>query len=541
MKKKLLKLCAIGLAICTIFSCMIFAVSAEEEGTESLPSWSFGDVSGVSDATKLVYEGDVVGYVSVNNSGVTNATPAVAGTCWFGATSLLPNADYNYCGVWCQDGPRFGHEHGHNEYSMGLAFTAPQTGTVEFTLQTQFGDNNTNVYVGINGKMEWYDDGVFKNCVAVHKDHTTTKMHTWTVRVGVTKGDKVLFISGQSSLDNTASVLYMNSAKYISGDLPQAPTSWNFGDVSGATNLVYEGDVVDYVSVYNSGLTDATPAVLGTCWMGFTTLVPAGYTSCAVWLGGDGPNFGHEYGKNDYSMGLAFTAPQTGTVEFTLQSKFLNSSTNVYVGINGKMEWNDNGTFKNYVAVHNDHTTTDMHQWTVRVDVTKGDKVLFISGQKAGDNAASVLYMNSAKYIAGDLTQAPITYLCEQATAPSADKFDIRLISAVCRDKVEEGTKLGYVITVKYGDTVKVDGQRYALTDEYPSLDAYGANGNKIDELTPLQGTYLTAEVIKNIEGVSAQGTVTIEFSVFAGNYNGPTVRLTYENGVFVSSETVEA
>ena len=60
MKKKLLKLCAIGLAICTIFSCMIFAVSAEEEGTESLPSWSFGDVSG---ATNLDYAGDVVEYI----------------------------------------------------------------------------------------------------------------------------------------------------------------------------------------------------------------------------------------------------------------------------------------------------------------------------------------------------------------------------------------------------------------------------------------------------------------------------------------------
>ena len=540
MKKNLLKLCAIGLAICTIFSCMIFAVSAEEEGTESLPSWSFGDVSG---ATNLVYEGDVVDYVSVLNSGVTNATLAVEGMCWLNVPSLLPKADYTNCAVWLGgDGPNFSHEWGHNDYSMGLAFTAPQTGTVEFTLQSKFGNNNTNVYVGINGKMEWYDDGVFKNCVAVHKDHTTTEMHTWTVRVGVTKGDKVLFISGQSSLDNTASVLYMNSAKYISGDLPQAPTSWNFGDVSGATNLVYEGDVVDYVSVLNSGVTNATLAVEGMCWLNVPSLLPkADYTNCAVWLGGDGPNFSHEWGHNDYSMGLAFTAPQTGTVEFTLQSKFANSSTNVYVGINGKMEWNDNGTFKNYVAVHNDHTTTDMHQWTVRVDVTKGDKVLFISGQKAGDNAASVLYMNSAKYIAGDLTQNPITFLCEQATKPSEEKFAVRLISAVCRDKVEEGTELGYVITVKHNDTVKVDGQRYALTDEYPSLDAYGANGNKIDELTPLQGTYLTAEVIKNIEGLSAQGTVTIEFSVFAGNYNGPTVRLTYENGVFVSSETVEA
>ncbi len=99
--------------------------------------------------------------------------------------------------------------------------------------------------------------------------------------------------------------------------------------------------------------------------------------------------------------------------------------------------------------------------------------------------------------------------------------------------------ELGYVITVKQGDQVKVDGQRYALTDEYPSLDAYGANGNKIDEMTPLQGTYLTAGVIKNIDGLSTEGTVTIELSVFAGNHNGPTIRLTYENGVFVSSENV--
>ncbi len=530
MKKKLLKLCAIGLAICTIFSCMAFSASAVDESAESLPSWSFGDVSGVSDATKFVYEGDVVDYVSVYNSGVTNATPAVEGKNWFGATSLLPNADYTNCAVWQQGGPMFGHEFGKNDYSMGLAFTAPQTGTVEFTLQSKFQNSNTNVYVGFNGQMKWNDNGTFKNYVAVHGGNTSTDMHTWTVRVDVRKGDKVLFISGQATGDNAGSVLYMNSAKYIADSL----SSWNFGDVSKATQLYYAGNVVEYVSVYNSGVTNATPAVEGKNWFGATSLLPnADYTNCAVWQQG-GPMFGHEFGKNDYSMGLAFTAPQTGTVEFTLQSKFKNSNTNVYVGFNGEMAWNGNGTFKNYVAVHNDHTTT-MHQWTVRVDVTKGDKVLFISGQATGDNAASVLYMNSAKYIAGDLTQAPITYLCEQATAPSADKFDIRLISAVCREKVETGMELGYVITVKYGDIVKVDRQSYALTNAYKSLSAYGADGNQTDELNPMQGTYLTAGVIKNLD---ATQTVTVTLKTYAKTATddftyGEEVTLTYVNGVF--------
>ena len=253
-----------------------------------------------------------------------------------------------------------------------------------------------------------------------------------------------------------------------------------------------------------------------------------------IWLSDGVPNFSHEYGKNDYSMGLAFTAPQTGTVEFTLQSKFKNSNTNVYVGFNGEMAWNGNGTFKNYVAVHNDHTT-DMHQWTVRVDVTKGDKVLFISGQATGDNVASVLYMNSAKYIAGDLKQAPITYLCEQATAPSAGKFDIRLISAVCRDKVVADMELGYVITVKYGDIVKVDRQSYALQNAYTSLSAYGADGNQTDELNPMQGTYLTAGVIKNLD---ATQTVTVTLKTYAKTATdvfpyGEEVTLTYVNGVF--------
>ena len=530
MKKKFLKLCAIGLAICTIFSCMVFSASAVDESAESLSSWNFGDVS---DATNLDYAGNVVEYVSVQNSGVTNATPAVKGTCWLNVPSLLPNADYTTCAVWLNSvGPNFSHDWNHNDYSMGLAFTAPQTGTVEFTLQSQFANSNTNVYVGINGQMEWNGNGTFKNYVAVHNDHTSTDMHTWTVRVDVTKGDKVLFISGQASGDNAASVLYMNSAKYIAGSI----SSWNFGDVSKATQLYYAGNVVDYVSVYNSGVTNATPAVKGTCWLNVPSLLPnADDTSCAVWLSGDGPNFSHEYGHNDYSMGLAFTAPQTGTVEFTLQSQFANSNTNVYVGINGQMEWNGNGTFKNYVAVHNDHTSTDMHTWTVRVDVTKGDKVLFISGQASGDNAASVLYMNSAKYIAGDLTQAPITYLCEQATAPSADKFDIRLISAVCREKVEEGMELGYVITVKYGDTVKVDGQSYALKNAYTSLSAYGADGNKTDELNPMQGTYLTAGVIKNLD---ATQTVTVTLKTYVKTATddftyGEEVTLTYVNGVF--------
>ncbi len=537
MKKKLLKLCAIGLAICTIFSCMAFSASAVDESAESLPKWDFGDVS---NATQLYYAGNVVEYVSVYNEGVTNATPAVEGKCWLNVPSLLPNADYTDCAVWLGDGgPNFSHKYACNDYSMGLAFTAPQTGTVEFTLQSKFNNSNTNVYVGINGEMAWNGNGTFKNYVAVHNDHTTD-MHKWTVRVDVRKGDKVLFISGQATGDTTASVLYMNSAKYTRVSSDVSGSSWDFGDISGVTNLVYWCDVVEYVSVYNEGVANATPAVLGTCWLeslGVSrSLLPnADYTTCAVWLGGDGPNFGHEYGHNDYSMGLAFTAPQTGTVEFTLQSKFKNSNTNVYVGINGKMEWNGNGTFKNYVAVHNDHTTTDMHQWTVRVDVTKGDKVLFISGQATGDNVASVLYMNSAKYIAGDLKQAPITYLCEQATAPSANKFDIRLISAVCKDKVETGMELGYVITVKYGDTVKVDGQSYALKNAYTSLSAYGADGNQTDELNPMQGTYLTAGVIKNLD---AKQTVTVTLKTYAKTATdvftyGEEVTLTYVNGKF--------
>ena len=143
--------------------------------------------------------------------------------------------------------------------------------------------------------------------------------------------------------------------------------------------------------------------------------------------------------------------------------------------------------------------------------------------------------MNSAKYIAGDLTQAPITYLCEQATAPSADKFDIRLISAVCRDKVAADMELGYVITVKYGDTVKVDGQSYALTNAYKSLSAYGADGNQTDELNPMQGTYLTAGVIKNLD---ATQTVTVTLKTYAKTATddftyGEEVTLTYVNGVF--------
>ena len=217
MKKKFLKLCAIGLAICTIFSCMVFSASAVDESAESLSSWNFGDVS---NATYLDYTGDIVGYVSVHNSGVTNATPAVKGICWLNVTSLLPKADYTTCAVWLGDGgPNFSHKYACNDYSMGLAFTAPRTGTVEFTLQSKFANSSTNVYDGINGQMEWNGNGTFKNYVAVHNDHTSTDMHMWTVRVDVTKGDKVLFISGQALGDNSASVLYMNSAKYIAGDL----------------------------------------------------------------------------------------------------------------------------------------------------------------------------------------------------------------------------------------------------------------------------------------------------------------------------------
>ena len=554
MKKKLLKLCAIGLAICTIFSCMIFAASAVEEGTESLPKWDYGAISDhyIAPPNNYTwdYYGGVIEYVSVYGRGTVTSSKLVGGTGWSNRPgSLIPRDGDKIASYINTSGPLFdGCDHVNNR--PGLAFTAPKTGTVKFTLQTiawRGEDVNVKVYVGIEGEMKW--NGIkspeqFTNCVTAKPQNRTLGLYQWDVTVDVTAGEKVLFIFGwNSDLSNFQGAMHVNCVEYtsVSSDA-SLQTSWSFGNVSDSDGLDYANDVVSYVSVHNEGVANATPAVWGYLWVtddkqGY---MPEGDKSYGVWRGSDGPNFANEKDKNEYSLGLSFTANQTGTIEFTLQTIFAQSKSNIYIGIDGKMEWDGNGTFKN-CKVYDDHTNTDLHQWTVRVDVIAGEKVLFLVGQPSDDNNSMMLYLSGAKYIAGDLTQNPITFLCEQATKPSEEKFAVRLISAVCRDKVEEGTELGYVITVKHNDTVKVDGQRYALTDEYPSLDAYGANGNKIDELTPLQGTYLTAEVIKNIEGLSAQGTVTIEFSVFAGNYNGPTVRLTYENGVFVSSETVEA
>lgn len=250
--------------------------------------------------------------------------------------------------------------------------------------------------------------------------------------------------------------------------------------------------------------------------------------------------------NSSISPGIAFTANQTGTVRFELQYSYDCASladanlTKIWVGKAGTMAYKGQSKFDENTAICSpDATATnELQTWTIEMDVEAGDKICFVvqyNFSYADKIIDALIHLKSAEYIAGDLNANPVTYVCAQESEVENNTFDIRLNSVVCAEKAK-GEELGYYVTVKEGNKTVIDDSEINITAKYNKLEAY-KGVNKIAELGSLQGTTWFCGILR---GLSAEGTVTVEISVFAGDFSGPTVRLTYTDGAFVSSETVQ-
>ena len=111
-------------------------------------------------------------------------------------------------------------------FSPGLSFQAPFTGTIQFTLQVNFGHAEHNVVVGRESVGLAYNGNLYTGCVdrlfAKADELNTTQ--EWTVSVDVTEGENVYFLMDHLS-NGFISQMHVKSAKYIIGDLSKQNTT----------------------------------------------------------------------------------------------------------------------------------------------------------------------------------------------------------------------------------------------------------------------------------------------------------------------------
>ncbi len=350
------------------------------------------------------------------------------------------------------------------------------------------------------------------------EETTEVLQSKWDFGAAADMNDKLQLTDSVNGDNDTARYIYWQ--KYT--DYEYSGNAGAYAMTYGETGAGPEGYIVGEV-----GKTDGTKETVMTAWVryrGGTVSDP------------HGPYFNRQPNQNFFSDGIGFTANQAGTIRFTLENYFKGDA-KVVVGKASQLSYSGSNNYSNTLYTQMPKLTT-YETWTIDVDVKKGEEVVFLVeyiGTTA--NKDCMLHLKSAEYICGDLTANPITYVLSQETAVYEDtngeiRFDVRLASAVCKEKAE-GKELGYYVTVKYGDKVKVDNLKCPITTAYKTLTAYGEDGNQIDCLNSLQGTYWAAGLIK---GIDASQNVTITFKPYADEYMGAEVTISYLNGKFQSN-----
>ena len=333
-------------------------------------------------------------------------------------------------------------------------------------------------------------------------------------------------------------------------------SKWDLGDASSMSSLTFNDEAFKYA--YYNKYTNYTyqqdegayPMVSGMTDMGVAGLIPGEMLKIVEnqeptptqvknvrvrFRSPDkephGAYFSHDPSQNNISPCIAFTANQTGTVRFTVQTFFRDTTSKVVVGSTDTMTYKGSNNYNDASFVKTAPATqaTAVEEWTVEVDVKKGSQVLFIMELAAGTGTESLLHVKSAEYIMGDLNAQPVTFVTAQATDKdtTTNTFDVRLASAVCPKLTEQTTEIGYRFTLRIGGTVRVENKEVLLDTVYKTLEAY-ADGSKIAELKSAQGTYWMAGIIK---GLPADQKVEIELTAFAGDETDTPVLITYENG----------
>ena len=289
-----------------------------------------------------------------------------------------------------------------------------------------------------------------------------------------------------------------------------------FGGDKGGTNLDYykDTDVFKYVYFYAgthpSDTREATyyDMVKGAFWAG-----PEWYAAGTATDIDERKNTGHAAANVapnfHYAPGVCFTAPLTGTVEFTYQYACLdnlNGANHSFVVVKGEVDFREAGnciiskTSKKTVGGYAETKSYD--EVTFRVEVEAGDRIYFMVNGLGSNQGMNSHWISSARYVVKS-----DAVLLGHGLATS-DTLDLRFLVQIS-DPSNTPTA---TVTVKtpLGDRKQtVNGQIY--TGAKKDGGSYTAEDHVYAFTVELSAKQMTDEVVIAVNDTSLTDTFTVE------------------------------
>ena len=299
-------------------------------------------------------------------------------------------------------------------------------------------------------------------------------------------------------------------------------SSWDNGNIlnvsnefDGKTNLDYykDTDVFRYVYFYAgthpSDTREATyyDMVKGAFWAG-----PEWYAAGTATDIDERKNTGHAAANVapnfHYAPGVCFTAPLTGTVEFTYQYACLdnlNGANHSFVVVKGEVDFREVGNCiiskTSTKTVGGYAQTKSYDEVTFRVEVEAGDRIYFMVNGLGSNQGMNSHWISSARYVESDAV------LLGHGLATS-DTLDLRFLVQIS-DPSNTPTA---TVTVKtpLGDRKQtVNGQIY--TGAKKDGGSYTAEDHVYAFTVELSAKQMTDEVVIAVNDTSLTDTFTVE------------------------------
>lgn len=299
-------------------------------------------------------------------------------------------------------------------------------------------------------------------------------------------------------------------------------SSWDNGNIlnvsnefDGKTNLDYykDTDVFRYVYFYAgthpSDTREATyyDMVKGAFWAG-----PEWYAAGTATDIDERKNTGHAAANVapnfHYAPGVCFTAPLTGTVEFTYQYACLdnlNGANHSFVVVKGEVDFREVGNCiiskTSTKTVGGYAQTKSYDEVTFRVEVEAGDRIYFMVNGLGSNQGMNSHWISSARYVESDAV------LLGHGLATS-DTLDLRFLVQIS-DPSNTPTATVTVKTPLGDRTQTVNGQIYTRAKK--DGGSYTAEDHVYAFTVELSAKQMTDEVVLTVSGTSLSDTYTVE------------------------------
>lgn len=559
-RKKFTKLLSMLLVLSTLLTFGTLAVSADTHASSdgNLFKLDNGDISTV-DQENGYYTSDTIGYYAT----------------YLGSDSSFPNEANGYTtGVWtnlktagkfnatakryemgCADQWIYASKFQVNyHYMIAVGFTAPAAGMYSFEYQygmTALGNTSENYKILIGKEFSFDGNKWTTASSALHSDViprvNTTDRHTATYDIKLNEGETLYFALWNSN-NGGYGTFWIKSIEQKT-KVEANPTSWYFGDINSFSGFI-DDEVIKYV-YYQQGAYDNITTPQGVYDMEWVT--GQTYTDRYI-IGGQTTSSGTTTVSNSYvrsgnvvapqywyTPGLAFVAPYTGTVRFTVQTKMPNTDHNLVVGRSTVSMNVDNGHTEGVIDRQWATTVNKVEERIYTIDVTKGESIYFLI-DNLDNGYETTLQLKSAEYVYGDLNENPVTFVAAQETDAytngSVQAFDVRLISAVSKN-TDTTKNVGFKYSLTINGETAAENKSYTMSETFKKLTANTDKG--IEEISAPQGTSFMAGVLT----LPASGTVVITVTSWAetadGTYNDTACQITYTDGAFVKMENINA